>query len=141
MSQITVIGAGTMGNGIAHAFAQYGHDVHLVDTDASALERARATIARNLERQVTKARLSAADRDATLARLTMSSVLAKAVTAAELVVEAATENPDVKLALFRESSTRTRRRAPSSRPTPPASRSRTSPRPPSARAKSSGCTS
>ena len=99
---IAVIGAGTMGNGIAHVFAQHGHTVHLVDRDADALTRARATIERNLGRQVGKGVLTEADSAATLARLHRSEVLAEAAAAADLIVEAATENPDVKLAIFRE---------------------------------------
>ena len=102
MSKVSVIGAGTMGNGIAHVFAQYGHDVTLVDTASAALERARATIERNLDRQVTKERIGARDKADALARLRTSKVLAEAVSGADLVVEAATENPAVKLEIFRE---------------------------------------
>ena len=102
MKQVTVIGAGTMGNGIAHVFAQHGHDVTLVDVREAALERARATIERNLDRQVRKERIKAGDKATTLARLRTSTVLAEAVKASDLVVEAATENREVKLALFRE---------------------------------------
>ena len=102
MSKVSVIGAGTMGNGIAHVFAQYGHDVTLVDTASAALERARATIERNLDRQVAKERIGARDKADALARLRTSKVLAEAVSGADLVVEAATENPAVKLEIFRE---------------------------------------
>ncbi len=101
MSNITVIGAGTMGNGIAHVFAQSGHEVVLVDISAEALERALATIGRNLDRMVKKEKISAADKDATLGRLTTETDLAVGVRAADLVVEAATERVALKLDLFR----------------------------------------
>ena len=81
-----------MGNGIAHVFAQSGHDVVMMDRSADALERALATIAKNLDRMVAKEKISAADKDAALGRLTTSTDLADAVAHAELVVEAATEN-------------------------------------------------
>ena len=102
MDKIAVVGAGTMGSGIAHVFAQHGHDVTLVDTNPEALARARTTIERNLGRQVAKARLTETQQRDTLARLTSATVLAQAVSGAALVVEAATENPTVKLELFRE---------------------------------------
>ena len=102
MKQVAVIGAGTMGNGIAHVFAQHGHDVTLVDVRPEALERARATISKNLDRQVAKERLTAADKEATLARLTSATDLAGAVAGADLVVEAATENQAVKLQIFKD---------------------------------------
>ena len=102
MKQVAVIGAGTMGNGIAHVFAQHGYDVTLVDVRPEALERARATISKNLDRQVAKERLTAADKEATLARLTSATDLAGAVAGADLVVEAATENQAVKLQIFKE---------------------------------------
>jgi len=101
MSNITVIGAGTMGNGIAHVFAQSGHEVVLVDISAEALVRALATIGRNLDRMVKKEKISAADKDATLGRLTTETDLAVGVRAADLVVEAATERVALKLDLFR----------------------------------------
>jgi 3-hydroxybutyryl-CoA dehydrogenase len=101
MSNITVIGAGTMGNGIAHVFAQSGHNVTLVDISEAALERALATIGRNLDRMVKKEKISEADKEATLARLVTQTDLATGVAAANLVVEAATERVDLKLELFR----------------------------------------
>jgi 3-hydroxybutyryl-CoA dehydrogenase len=101
MSNITVIGAGTMGNGIAHVFAQSGHNVTLVDISEAALERALATIGRNLDRMVKKEKISEADKEATLARLVTQTDLATGVAAANLVVEAATERVDLKLDLFR----------------------------------------
>lgn len=97
---VTVIGAGTMGNGIAHVFAQSGHDVVMMDRSAEALERALATIGKNLDRMVAKEKISAADKDAALGRLTTSTELSAAVANAGLVVEAATENVDLKLKIF-----------------------------------------
>ena len=94
MKRVAVIGAGTMGNGIAHVFAQSGHTVTLVDVQAPALERAQATIDRNLDRLVAKERISAEDKAATLARLTTSTEMRGAVSDADLVVEAATERLD-----------------------------------------------
>ena len=97
---VTVLGAGTMGNGIAHVFAQSGHAVTLVDLNEAALERGRATIAKNLDRQVKKG-LAEADRDAALARITLSGDLAAAARTADLVVEAVAERTDVKAEVFR----------------------------------------
>lgn len=102
MKNITVIGAGTMGNGIAHVFAQYGFDVALADVSQVALDKGLATIAKNLDRQVAKGALSEADKGATLARLTPFTSVAAAVAQADLVVEAATENVDLKLKIFQE---------------------------------------
>jgi len=98
---VSVIGAGTMGNGIAHVFAQHGHEVTLIDVDEARLDGGLATIARNLDRQVRKELLSAGEREATLARISGGTDLAEGVSEAELVVEAATENPEVKAELFR----------------------------------------
>ena len=102
MNQITVIGAGTMGNGIAHVFAQKGHSVILVDRSPEALERALATIDKNLSRLVTKERLSEAEKSETINRLTISTDMPSSVSAADLVVEAATENVELKLQIFKE---------------------------------------
>ena len=102
MNNVTVIGAGTMGNGIAHVFAQNGHTVNLVDRSEDALERALATIDRNLGRLVLKERLTEEEKSATLGRLTTSTDTASAVANADLVVEAATENVDLKLQIFKE---------------------------------------
>jgi 3-hydroxybutyryl-CoA dehydrogenase len=99
---VTVIGAGTMGNGIAHVFAQGGHAVTLVDLDQGRLDAARATIDKNLGRQVAKEKLTAEDQQATLDRIALQTNLADGVASADLVVEAATENPDVKADLFRQ---------------------------------------
>src|SRR3990170_885659 len=97
--RIAVMGAGTMGNGIAHVFAQWGHEVTLVDVAAEPLERARATIAKNLERQVRKGALTEADRDATLARIRMATERTAAAGAA-LVVEAVPEDLQLKADLL-----------------------------------------
>jgi len=102
MKRVAVIGAGTMGNGIAHVFAQSGHTVTLVDVQPKALERARATIDRNLDRLVAKERITADDKAATLSRLTTSTEMHGAVSDADLVVEAATERLDLKLKIFEQ---------------------------------------
>ncbi|AWM32377.1 3-hydroxybutyryl-CoA dehydrogenase [Hymenobacter nivis] len=99
---IAVIGSGTMGNGIAHVFAQHGFAVALVDISQPALDRALGTIAKNLDRQVTKGTLAETDKTATLGRIRSFTTIAEGVAEAELVVEAATENADLKLQIFRE---------------------------------------
>lgn len=102
MQKIAVIGAGTMGNGIAHVFAQNGYTVHLIDVSPTALDKALATIDKNLERQIAKEIIKEADRKNTLDRLKTFTDLAEGVKDVELVVEAATENVDLKLKIFRE---------------------------------------
>lgn len=102
MKNIAVIGSGTMGNGIAHTFAQFGYNVALIDISAEALNRGIATIGKNLDRMVTKGTITAADKDATLGNIKAHTVLAEGVANADLVVEAATENVEIKLNLFRE---------------------------------------
>ena len=102
MKNITVIGSGTMGNGIAHVFAQFGFDVTLVDISKEALAKGIQTISKNLDRQVTKGAITADDKSATLARINPITDLALGVKNARLVVEAATENVDLKLKIFRE---------------------------------------
>jgi len=102
MQKISVIGAGTMGNGIAHVFAMNGFDVTLIDVDAAALERGMSTISRNLDRMLAKEKISAEDRTATLSRLRTTSHLAEGVSQADLVVEAATERVELKLRIFSE---------------------------------------
>ncbi len=102
MQKVTVIGAGQMGNGIAHVFAQKGFSVKLIDVAPAALERAIATISKNLDRQVAKGTATEADKTATLANISTETDLAKGVSEAELVVEAATENVDLKLRIFRQ---------------------------------------
>ena len=102
MKKISVIGAGTMGNGIAHVFAQSGFDVTLIDVQEAALERAVATISRNLDRLIKKERISEADKAATLKRIQTHTVLQDGVAEADLVVEAATERTDLKLRIFKD---------------------------------------
>lgn len=98
--KITVVGAGQMGNGIAHVFAQGGHQVTLVDIAQASLDKAMATIAKNMDRQVAKGTLTEADKEAALKRITTLTDTAAGVKEAELVVEAATENTDLKLKIF-----------------------------------------
>jgi 3-hydroxybutyryl-CoA dehydrogenase len=102
MKNITVIGAGTMGNGIAHVFAQSGFNVQLFDISEDALQRALATIGKNMDRQIAKELLNEADKAAALDRLNTGTDLAAAVAAADLVVEAATENTTIKFQLFKD---------------------------------------
>jgi 3-hydroxybutyryl-CoA dehydrogenase len=102
MNKISVIGAGTMGNGIAHVFAQKGFAVNLVDTNAGQLDKALQTITRNLDRQITKGALTEEEKATTLAGITLHTELGAGVQEAELVVEAATENTDLKLKIFRQ---------------------------------------
>jgi len=97
--RVAVIGAGQMGNGIAHVFAQSGFDVAMIDVSADALERGRNTIGANLDRQIKKGTLQAADKDAILGRIATERSVA-AVDGASLVVEAATENRDLKFKIF-----------------------------------------
>jgi 3-hydroxybutyryl-CoA dehydrogenase len=100
MKNIAVIGAGTMGNGIAHVFAQNGFTVQLIDLNEAQLEKAIATISKNLDRQVSKGSLTEEQKAQTLANLTTSNSIETGVSNAELVVEAATENVDLKLKIF-----------------------------------------
>ena len=100
MKNIAVIGAGTMGNGIAHVFAQNGFNVQLIDLSEAQLEKAIATISKNLDRQVAKGTLTEEQKGQTLANLTTSNSIESGVSNAELVVEAATENVDLKLKIF-----------------------------------------
>jgi 3-hydroxybutyryl-CoA dehydrogenase len=97
--RVAVIGAGQMGNGIAHVFAQSGYDVTMIDVSAAALEKGRGTIAGNLDRQIKKGTLQAADKDAILGRVKTAQAF-DAVGDATLVVEAATENRDLKFKIF-----------------------------------------
>jgi 3-hydroxybutyryl-CoA dehydrogenase len=99
--KVAVVGAGTMGNGIVHVFAQTGYDVTMIDVRADALEGALKTIGGNMERQIKKGTLAEADRDAALGRIRTSTELS-AVADADLVVEAATENRDLKFRIFEE---------------------------------------
>jgi 3-hydroxybutyryl-CoA dehydrogenase len=100
MKNITVIGAGTMGNGIAHVFAQKGFSVALCDVSQDALERALATISKNLDRQIAKELIDETAKSACLSNIKTFTKLEDAVSDADLVVEAATENVDLKLKIF-----------------------------------------
>lgn len=100
MKNITVIGAGTMGNGIAHTFAQSGFNVSLVDISQEALDRGLGTIAKNLDRMIAKEKITEDDKAATLGNITSFTDLKEGVSQADLVVEAATENVDLKLKIF-----------------------------------------
>ena len=102
MQQIAVIGSGTMGNGIAHVFAQYGHQVALIDVNSEALEKALATIEKNLNRQLTKGLIDEATKAQTLRNISTYGKMGKEVKDADLVVEAASENIDLKLSLFQQ---------------------------------------
>ena len=102
MKNITVIGAGTMGNGIAHVFAQSGFSVHLVDISQENLDRGLKTIETNLDRMIAREKISEADKQQTLSNITTFTDISEAVKEVELVVEAATENLDLKLKIFQQ---------------------------------------
>lgn len=101
INKVAVVGGGTMGNGIAHVFAQYGYDVTLIDVSNERLESAQRTIAGNLDRQVKKGVLAQADRDATLARLSTSAARSAAA-GAQIVIEAVPENLELKREILRD---------------------------------------
>ncbi len=102
MKNVAVIGAGTMGNGIAHTFAQSGFKVQLIDISQASLDRGMATISKNLDRQVAKERITEAQKQETLANITTFTAINEGVEYAGLVVEAATENVDLKLKIFKD---------------------------------------
>ena len=102
MKNISVIGAGTMGNGIAHVFAQTGFAVNLIDVNAGQLQKALTTIDKNLDRQVSKGTLTAEQKASTLANITTVDNIPEGVKNADLVVEAATENTHLKLEIFKQ---------------------------------------
>lgn len=102
MKNISVIGSGTMGNGIAHVFAQYGYQVNLIDVNPEALKRAMETIGKNLDRMVTKGSITEETKLNTLANLATYTDLQDGVKDADLVIEAATENPVVKMKIFKD---------------------------------------
>jgi 3-hydroxybutyryl-CoA dehydrogenase len=102
MNKVSVIGAGTMGNGIAHVFAMNGYEVNLLDISQDALERAEATISGNLDRMIRKEKITEEDKAQTLGRLSTSTDIQGGVANADLVVEAATENIDLKLSIFND---------------------------------------
>ena len=102
IKNVSVIGAGTMGNGIAHVFAQTGFAVTLIDVNASQLEKAISTISKNLDRQIAKGSLTEDQKSATLHNISTSTSIAEGVKNAQLVVEAATENVNLKLEIFKQ---------------------------------------
>jgi 3-hydroxybutyryl-CoA dehydrogenase len=102
MKNIAVIGAGTMGNGIAHVFAQFGYRVNLIDVSQASLDKAIATIGKNLDRQLAKGAITESEKQNTLSNLTTFTSLVEGVKGVDLVVEAATENFDLKLQIFKE---------------------------------------
>ena len=105
MKNIAVIGAGTMGNGIAHVFAQKGLSVHLIDTNELALEKAIATIEKNLDRQVTKSIISIENKTSALQLIRSFTSIEQGVADADLVIEAATENSEIKKSIFKQMDT------------------------------------
>ena len=102
MKKIAIIGAGTMGNGIAHVFAQFGYTVTLIDVSQAALDKALLTITKNLDRQVAKEAISASDKTSTLSNISLDTQMENGLQGVDLVVEAATENIDLKLKIFAE---------------------------------------
>ncbi|HRQ30372.1 MAG TPA: 3-hydroxybutyryl-CoA dehydrogenase [Saprospiraceae bacterium] len=102
MKKICVIGAGTMGNGIAHVFAMHQYDVVLCDIDQNALDKAIKTITVNMDRMIAKEKITEQDKFETLAHIITSTNLSQSVERADLVVEAATENVDLKLKIFKQ---------------------------------------
>lgn len=105
IKNVSVIGAGTMGNGIAHVFAQSGFKVSLVDVNPSQLQRAMDTITKNLDRQLAKGTITEDQKKSTLANIALSSLIAEGIKDAQLVVEAATENVELKLSIFKQMDT------------------------------------
>src|ERR1700710_122433 len=102
IKNVSIIGAGTMGNGIAHVFAQAGFAVNLIDVNAVQLEKAFATITKNLDRQIAKGSLTEDQKKSTLANISYVDKIAEGIKNAELIVEAATENVNLKLEIFKQ---------------------------------------
>ncbi|WP_423819115.1 3-hydroxybutyryl-CoA dehydrogenase [Salinimicrobium sp. TIG7-5_MAKvit] len=102
MKNIAVIGAGTMGNGIAHTFAQFGYKTNLIDISEESLEKGMKTISGNLDRMVSKEKISEEDKTNTLNNITTFTQISEGVKNVDLVVEAATENVDLKLKIFKQ---------------------------------------
>jgi 3-hydroxybutyryl-CoA dehydrogenase len=102
MKKIAVIGAGTMGNGIAHVFAQKGFQVHLIDTQKAALDKAMITIEKNLDRQINKGTITAEEKTDTLQRIANFTSIELGVIDADLIIEAATENSEIKKSIFKQ---------------------------------------
>lgn len=102
MNSIAVIGSGTMGNGIAHTFSQFGYPVVLVDINTSALEKGMATIGKNLDRQVKKELISEQEKQEILSRITPHNAIDSKLSEVDLVVEAASENTNIKFDIFKK---------------------------------------
>jgi 3-hydroxybutyryl-CoA dehydrogenase len=102
MKNISVIGGGTMGNGIVHVFALKGFNVNLIDVQQTSLDKAMVTINKNLDRQVAKEQISEADKAKAIANITTFTSIAEGVNNADLVIEAATENEDLKIKIFKD---------------------------------------
>ncbi|MEO9513527.1 MAG: 3-hydroxybutyryl-CoA dehydrogenase [Flavobacteriaceae bacterium] len=102
MRTIAIIGAGTMGNGIAHVFAQNGFQVHLIDVAQTSLDKGMATITKNLDRMLSKESITSKEKENTLSNIATFINLKEGVSNADLVIEAATENLDIKLQVFRD---------------------------------------
>lgn len=102
MKKISVIGSGTMGNGIAHVFAQHGYEVSLIDLKQDFLNKAIDTISKNLDRQVSKGLISESEKSSALSNIKTFTELSEGVKSADLVIEAATENMEIKLNIFRQ---------------------------------------
>ena len=102
MKNIAVIGAGTMGNGIAHTFAQFNYNVQLIDISQAALDRGLATISKNLDRMVAKEKITETDKEKTLSNITTYTSIKEGTQYASLVIEAATENLELKINIFQE---------------------------------------
>ena len=101
IKKVSVIGAGTMGNGIAHVFAQNNFEVNLIDVNAEQLEKALQTISKNLDRQITKGSISEEQKKQSLANISTFTNIKEGVQDADLVIEAATENMELKLKIFK----------------------------------------
>ncbi|MFA4868494.1 MAG: 3-hydroxybutyryl-CoA dehydrogenase [Pedobacter sp.] len=102
MKNIAIIGSGTMGNGIAHTFAQFGYQVNLIDINNEALEKALNTISKNLDRQVAKGTLTESEKTITLSNITTFTDMKSGIAQSDLIVEAATENLELKLKIFKD---------------------------------------
>ena len=102
IQNVAVIGAGTMGNGIAHVFAQYGYKVTLIDVNAAQLDKAVQNISKNLDRQVSKGVLNEEQKKTTLSNIQTETNIASGIKGSQLVVEAATENVELKLKIFKQ---------------------------------------
>ena len=102
MKNIAVIGAGTMGNGIAHTFAQKGYNVSLIDISEESLKKGLNTISKNLDRMISKEKISESDKANTLAKISSFTDIVSGIKEADIVIEAATENLDLKLKIFKQ---------------------------------------